>query len=340
VMPPQEIDNKEEQITMPISLPFFEGTEKRLELVFSQNLDEPQGFRKISTEEWNQVLHVADCLVLSDSTQSSAINSYILSQSSLFVTPFRVVLKTCGTSSLLHVIPLLMEHAKKLNTKIETVFFSHQNYVYPDRQPAPHHDIVTEAEYLQQYFPGQLKTLGSMEDGCHWSFFTNNRVGTQYPVNHSLHSLEIMMSELDKDVMKQFHYFDGDTTPKLLARTGISNILLGCDQVDGYIFQPWGFSMNALKDDIFVTIHVTPEDHGSYVSYETNLSFHSLDELRATIRKVLEVFKPGKFCIVTAHEDMDLRNEEDYLQIPHFTRKQCEFLLVDRRDFHFFEFFK
>jgi len=311
-----------------------------LELVFSQNPDDLEGFRKITTEEWNQVLQVADCLVLSDGTNSKTINSYILSQSSLFVTPFRVVLKTCGTSTLLHVIPLLMEFAKRFNTKIETVFFSHQNYVYPDRQPAPHHDIATEAEYLRRYFPGQLKTLGSMEDGSHWSLFTNDREGDNYPVNHSLHSLEIMMSELDKDVMKQFHYTEGDTTPQLLARTGISNILLGCDQVDGYIFQPWGFSMNALKDDIYVTIHVTPEDHGSYVSYETNLSFDCLDSLRSTIRKVLEVFKPGKFCIVTAHEDMNLRYEEDYLQIPHFARKQSEFLLVDRRDFHFFEFYK
>jgi len=233
-----------------------------------------------------------------------------------------------------------MEYAKKLNTKIETVFFSHQNYVFPERQPAPHHDIATEAEYLRQFFHGELKTLGSMEDGSHWSLFTNNRDGAHFPVNHSLHSLEIMMSNLDKDVMKLFHYTEGDTTPQLLTRTGICNILLGCDQVDGYLFKPWGFSMNALKDDVYVTIHVTPEDEGSYVSYETNLSFGCLDSLRSTIRNVLDVFKPGKFCLVMAHEDRNLRYEENYLQIPNCTQTQSEFLLVDRRDFHFFEFYK
>lgn len=40
------------------------------------------------------------------------------------------------------------------------------------------------------------------------------------------------------------------------------------------------------------TIHITPEPEFSYVSFETNLSQTSYDEL---IRKVVEVFKPGKF---------------------------------------------
>lgn len=40
------------------------------------------------------------------------------------------------------------------------------------------------------------------------------------------------------------------------------------------------------------TIHITPEPEFSYVSFETNISQTSYDDL---IRKVVEVFKPGKF---------------------------------------------
>lgn len=40
------------------------------------------------------------------------------------------------------------------------------------------------------------------------------------------------------------------------------------------------------------TIHITPEPEFSYVSFETNLSQTSYDDL---VRKVVEVFKPGKF---------------------------------------------
>ena len=39
------------------------------------------------------------------------------------------------------------------------------------------------------------------------------------------------------------------------------------------------------------TIHITPEPEFSYVSFETNLSQTSYDDL---VRKVVDVFKPGK----------------------------------------------
>lgn len=51
--------------------------------------------------------------------------------------------------------------------------------------------------------------------------------------------------------------------------------------------------MNGMKTDgTYWTIHITPEPEFSYVSFETNLSQTSYDEL---VRKVVDVFKPGKF---------------------------------------------
>jgi len=319
-------------------LPFFEGTEKRLEIVFSQNND--VGIRCLTKEEWNHILEYADCVILGDVLSTEQMDSYILSQSSIFIRPFRIVIKTCGTSSLLHCIPVLVEYAKKANTEIETVFFSHQNYIFPDRQPAPHHDIETETEYLRKYFCGDLRVLGSKEEGSHWSMFTSTRnLGNDLNVTHSLHSLEIMMSNLDPDVMKQFHHIPGDTTPNLLKRTGISEILLDCDHVDGHIFQPWGFSLNALNNDVYVTIHVTPEEEGSFVSFETNFVFHCFNKLRAAIQRVLNVFKPGNFCLLVVHEDPSLREEETFLEFSNYIRGKTDFLLVEKKGFYFFEFF-
>lgn len=51
---------------------------------------------------------------------------------------------------------------------------------------------------------------------------------------------------------------------------------------------PWGFFFQGT----YWTIHITPEPEFSYVSFETNISQTSYDDL---IRKVVEVFKPGKF---------------------------------------------
>jgi len=318
--------------------PFFEGCEKRLEIVFSDSGD-VQGLRRIPLDQWNDLLSHAHCTILGDVTKSESLDSYILSESSLFVSPLRVVIKTCGTTSLLNIVPVLVAAAEKLGSALETVFFSHQNYMYPERQPAPHHNLEAETQYLHKYFNGELKTLGSREDGFHWSLFTNNRDrqpdGT--PV-HSLHSLEIMMHQLDPEVMKQFHHSE-ETPAQVIKRTGINEILLGADHVDGHVFKPWGFSMNALKDDTYVTIHVTPEDGGSYVSYETNMIFHCLETLKKTIQRVIDLFKPSKFCLVVAHEDPSLRDEESFLEVTNYVVSQSDFLLVDKRGFHFFEFF-
>jgi S-adenosylmethionine decarboxylase len=47
-----------------------------------------------------------------------------------------------------------------------------------------------------------------------------------------------------------------------------------------------------LPDGHYFTIHITPEPDFSYVSFETNVSYHQYQELT---RKLLKMFNPGKF---------------------------------------------
>ena len=51
------------------------------------------------------------------------------------------------------------------------------------------------------------------------------------------------------------------------AASGIGS-LLGNAQIDDYIFEPCGYSMNGLEGGAFSTIHITPEDGFSYASLE------------------------------------------------------------------------
>ncbi len=51
---------------------------------------------------------------------------------------------------------------------------------------------------------------------------------------------------------------------------------LGLDWLEGYAvddhyFRPSGYSLNAVRDDDYVTVHVTPDDHGSYASLELSV---------------------------------------------------------------------
>jgi len=105
-------------------------------------------------------------------------------------------------------------------------------------------------------------------------------------------TLEILMTNLDKTVMKQFYKQDGITAKQITKSSGIADIFPDA-MIDDYLFDPLGYSMNGLLGDGYFTIHVTPQPICSYVSFETNLQC----EFSALIKKVLEVFIPSSFTI-------------------------------------------
>ena len=70
-------------------------------------------------------------------------------------------------------------------------------------------------------------------------------------------------------------------------------------KTDDHLFEPWGYSLNGIFEDRYITFHVTPEQHSSYISFETNLKLEEHSEL---FTKILEVFQPQSFDIVHFHE--------------------------------------
>ncbi|XP_012657943.1 S-adenosylmethionine decarboxylase proenzyme-like [Otolemur garnettii] len=104
-------------------------------------------------------------------------------------------------------------------------------------------------------------------------------------------TLEILMSEIDPAVMDQFYMKDGVTAKDVTHESGILDLIPG-SVIDATLFKACGYSMNGMKSEgTYWTTHITPEPEFSYISFETNLSQTSYDDL---IRKVVEVFKPGQ----------------------------------------------
>jgi len=87
-----------------VALTGFEGPEKRLELDFRPNPERPEGLRGIDKELWQEMLNLAKCTIISH-TKNEYFDAFVLSESSLFVYPTKVLLKTCGTTTLLKCIP-------------------------------------------------------------------------------------------------------------------------------------------------------------------------------------------------------------------------------------------
>jgi len=306
----------------------FEGPEKRLEIDFKHVAEQPRGMRLFGREEWQQVLNEAKCTIISV-TSNAHFDSYVLSESSLFVYPFKVVLKTCGTTTLLRAIPPMFELSARAGTRPDFLLFTRKNYNFPAKQHHPHVNFEVETEYLDQFFDGQAFVLGPHR-GDHWHLYAAEipPAGVKSPpspppvqeklalpagpiassssgkLRHGARpprpdqTLEIMMSDLDRGVMAKF--YRGELDAKETTRAvGIDRLIPGSIS-DEVLFTPCGYSVNGLRDDVYYTIHVTPEPQCSFVSYETNLA---LPSYTAFIRSVVAIFKPGRFCF-SLYSDM------------------------------------
>ena len=96
------------------------------------------GLRTLSRPQLDAMLQMAACEIVS--VRSGAVfDAYVLSESSLFVFADRLVLKTCGTTRLLDAVPMIIELAEGLNLTPARVKYSRASFLFPEKQPEPHH---------------------------------------------------------------------------------------------------------------------------------------------------------------------------------------------------------
>lgn len=266
----------------------FEGPEKRLEVDFKKNFNNAEGLRVFDKDQWQEVLNHAKCTIISH-TKNDYFDSYVLSESSLFVYPYKIMVKTCGTTTLLKVLPKLMEYANLIDTEVEFVMYSRKNFMFPHKQPHEHSTWDKEVSFLNNIFEGNAYVLGPLTQD-HWYLYL-----ADYSENTRLvmpeKTIEVMMHNLDQDVMKSF--YRKEETQDKDKYPGVAEIIPG-SETDEFNFTPCGYSMNGLNREAYYTIHVTPEPHCSFVSFETNLSLNCYDVL---VKNVLDIFKPGTFTV-------------------------------------------
>ncbi|KAH9525200.1 AMP deaminase [Bulinus truncatus] len=271
---------------------FFEGTEKLLEVWFtSSENDKTCDLRMIERKDWEKLLKLVRCEIISFMKHDD-MDSYVLSESSMFVTKNRFILKTCGTTTLLIAVKQLAQLVKKecgFDT-IADIFYSRKNFSRPELQHYLHQSFDKEVDHLDQMFTnGAAYVLGRMNKDC-WYLYTLENGRVEQPDQ----TLELLMWDMCRSKMEIFtrgQSVDGKDATK---KSGICDIIPGI-QIDDYLFDPCGYSMNGLlPGGYYITIHVTPEPHCSYVSFETNVPQASYQGL---LKKVLDVFKPGKFLM-------------------------------------------
>jgi len=300
---------------------FFEGPEKLLEIWFvdPDDPDPPDkkdskkalGLRAIPLEIVKEMLDLVHCTIL-HKTANVHFDAYVLSESSLFVYPNKIILKTCGTTTLLRAVPFILEMAKEHCgfTVIGDVFYSRKNFFYDFKQKEPHGSFQDEVDFLDKIFDGSAYILGK-KNADHWylyltdkgEFHDNSAKYTASPLPRLRSgfkksvvpdfTLEVLMTELDRDVMKQFYKTKSFISVEHVTKSsGIESLIPGAI-IDAHMFDPCGYSMNGLLDDGYCTIHITPQPKYSYVSFETNIHC----DYPELLGRVLKVFRPHNFTI-------------------------------------------
>jgi S-adenosylmethionine decarboxylase len=170
----------------------FEGPEKLLEVWFAPGPDAlpasaaKNGLKAVSNETWKEMLDIVNCKVLSV-VESEHLDAYLLSESSMFVFNHKLILKTCGTTTLLWGLPRMLEIAatkagfphhkisplKGMPTAATPyrVFYSRKNFLFPDKQQGPHRSWKDEVRYLDNIFSGGSAYMVGKMNGDHWYLY-------------------------------------------------------------------------------------------------------------------------------------------------------------------------
>ncbi|TXG71846.1 hypothetical protein EZV62_000425 [Acer yangbiense] len=293
----------------------FEGFEKRLELHFFG--DDPvihdMGLRLLDFDSLQEVLDAVQCTVVS-AVGNQYFDAYVLSESSLFVYPTKIIIKTCGTTQLLKSVRPLINYAHDLGLTICSCRYTRGNFIFPKSQPFPHTSFKEEVIYLEDKLPITLcyrkaTVMPSKMTSHAWHVFTacdQTQVVTPLPNMPDIaFTMEICMTDLDRVLARKFFRRpndgkNGDTAGKEMTDlTGIGDINPGAIICD-FAFDPCGYSMNGIDGDRYSTIHVTPEDGYSYASYECVGSvYDDQDDVVQMLKKVVQVFRPATMSVST-----------------------------------------
>lgn len=351
--PPQVFSDDEHSGELSVDRDYtgvFEGPEKTLEVCFrridqeenissageislaqveSEGGDNPTtqiGLRQLARQDLDRICSRARCTILS-SVSNQYLDAYVLSESSLFVYPYLLVLKTCGTTTLLRCIGTLIELGKKLGLEIDWVGYSRKNFNFPGDQAFPHQSFHQELDYLYSHkslsdrLGGDGYTLGPVTDD-HWFVFVADQTIRSGGLSEDTDRvLNIMMFDIDEEVAKVFYYdaydnnVEGESKDDEVKRiskdqthlSGIDKLCPG-SSIDPRAFEPCGYSMNAVLFRSYSTMHITPESGSSYASFETNQKLTSYSSL---ISNVIRSFRPKRFVMTLMADEGGMKQMKE-----------------------------
>jgi len=254
----------------------FEGSEKKAEIIVCGD----NNLLNIDDSFWAELVSKANATILS-SVANNSVKAFLLSESSLFVWEDRILLITCGQTTLINAIDFFVETQGE--DRVSQVIFQRKNEYFSHMQPTTFYDDIKS---LEKRFEGVAFRMGNMDD--HHNFIYHLK--KDYKPNLSDHTYEFLMYEISPSA-REFLMREGLTSQEIREFLKLDLILPGFT-IDDFVFRPYGYSLNAIKEDCYLTIHITPQEVSPYVSFETDT------DIREHVPTLLEIFGPVAYDFI------------------------------------------
>ena len=254
----------------------FEGSEKKLEVVFSKN---SQNLQSMPDSFFRSLLKKSRAQEL-NRFSNPYCTAFLLAESSLFVWDHRLVLITCGNTTLASALLYLSKIMGQKN--ILACFFQRKNEFFPLNQKT---HFSKDVQYIRKKLKGPAYRFGPL-DGHHFFLFHLDKEFSPEPQDQTV---EILIYDME---LKNLFAKPGLSPKDIRQALKLSECFPGFTMQD-YVFKPAGYSLNALRGKEYYTIHITPQREGFYTSFETNINDENI------IKKILILFKPLVFDVIS-----------------------------------------
>ncbi|WP_257253405.1 MULTISPECIES: S-adenosylmethionine decarboxylase proenzyme [unclassified Endozoicomonas] len=272
---------------------FFEGSEKKVEVITAA---EAGSLRELGKDFWSDMVAKAQADILT-TLSNDYCDAYLLSESSLFVWEDRFLMLTCGTTTLADAFLYFLEHIA--DEHILFASFQRKNEYQSHLQKT---SFEKDINRIQSELEGSAFRIGSLDSHHNYIFHLNR----PYHPHADDQTSELLMYHI-KGAAAHYLRSEGQTIEGIRQLLRLDEILPDFDLSD-WLFEPFGYSLNAIKDDRYATFHITPQEDSSYVSFETNLNM----EDTAILEKLLEALRPGSWDLIGFNAPAPLRENGEF----------------------------
>ena len=276
----------------------FEGPEKKVEILVDSS--KIGSLRELPREFWKELVQSCGGSIISEMSKEKCL-AFLLSESSLFVWDNAFLMLTCGRTRL---VESILYFLKKFGPgEINSLIFQRKNEYYAHLQESSFEDDVKK---LKKIIHGTALRFGHVGEHHNYIFHAGKDF---YPAKEDV-TTELLMHHIQGTVAQVLRQ-ENQTLDVVRKLVGPEEFLEGFD-FDDYLFDPLGYSLNAVKDDRYMSLHITPQEENSYVSFETNLFIQG--KYKNLLTRLIHIFNPLSFDLI----DFNTKNtmvEEGFVKV-------------------------